>query len=220
MRLTLLVFILLITAICLAQFDLADFTKFNQNVNRQYGPQRTLVAQKWQEILTQSISLSELEKLEAINTFFDEVLNYQTDQALWKKEDYWASAVETIGQGSGDCEDYATLKYFSLRLLGIDDAKLRLIYVKAKIGGARSRITQAHMVLGYYATPDSEPLVLDSLISEVLPSSKRKDLIPVFSFNSEGLWSGQSNQLVGNATSKLSKWRNLLAKTQEEGIQW
>ena len=38
--------------------------------------------------------------------------------------------------------------------------------------------------------PGAEPLILDNLITEVRPASRRPDLVPVFSFNSEGLWQG------------------------------
>jgi hypothetical protein len=61
--------------------------------------------------------------------------------------------------------------------------KLRLIYVRARLGGAGSTQSIAHMVLGYYETPAAEPLVLDSLLDNIMPASQRKDLTPVFSFN-------------------------------------
>ena len=62
---------------------------------------------------------------------------------------------------------------------------MRLIYVKARIGGTASSLPQAHMVLAYYPTPDAEPLVLDNLMPEIRPASHAPDLQPVFSFNSE-----------------------------------
>ncbi|WP_350563201.1 transglutaminase-like cysteine peptidase, partial [Psychrobacter sp. CAL346-MNA-CIBAN-0220] len=91
-----------------------------------------------------------------VNDFFARNLRYQTDILLWKQNDYWATPLETLGRGLGDCEDYAIAKYISLRALGVSDDKLRLIYVKAKIAGTNK--TQAHMVLGYFATPNAQPL--------------------------------------------------------------
>lgn len=67
------------------------------------------------------------------------------------------------------------------------------------------------MVLTYYETPDSEPLVLDNLIAEILPASKRSDLIPVYSFNGEGLWKAKDRnvrQRLGSS-NELSRWREL-----------
>ena len=47
---------------------------------------------------------------------------------------------------------------------------------------------QAHRVLAYYPTPEVEPLILDNLVSDMHPASRRPDLLPVFSFNAQGLW--------------------------------
>ena len=102
--------------------------------------------------------------------------------------DYWASPLQALGKGMGDCEDYSLAKYFSLVSMGMPIAKLRLVYVRAQIGGQ----SQAHMVLAYYPAPGAEPMILDNLVSEVRPASQRPDLEPVFSFNSEGLWQGVS----------------------------
>ena len=100
----------------------------------------------------------------------------------------------------------------------MSDDKLRLIYVKAKIAGTNK--TQAHMVLGYFATPNAQPLILDSLITKVLPAAKRVDLSPVFSFNSQGLWANNSTKSVASPTARLSRWRKILEQTTKEGVMW
>jgi predicted transglutaminase-like cysteine proteinase len=40
--------------------------------------------------------------------------------------DFWASPLQTLGSGAGDCEDYAIVKYVALRGLGILPDDLRL----------------------------------------------------------------------------------------------
>ena len=75
------------------------------------------------------------------------------------------------------------------------------------------------MVLAYYAQPGAEPLILDNLIGEVRPASRRPDLTPVFSFNSEGLWQGAAGAAAGDPTARLSRWREVLAKARAEGFQ-
>ncbi|KAG1437658.1 hypothetical protein G6F55_014061 [Rhizopus delemar] len=72
--------------------------------------------------------------------------------------------------------------------MGVPANKLRFIYVRARVGGPASSSQVAHMVLGYYATPNAVPLVLDSLISTILPATQRRDLTPVFSFNADGVY--------------------------------
>ena len=74
------------------------------------------------------------------------------------------------------------------------------------------------MVLTYYATKRSVPLVLDNLISEIKPATQRPDLIPVYSFNGTGLWLAKSRgegERVGNA-SRLSLWQDLEKRMQEQ----
>jgi len=121
-------------------------------------------------------------------------------------------------KGRGDCEDYVIGKYFSLIAAGMPSSRLRLVYVRAQIGGSDGS-AQAHMVLAYYATPGAEPLVLDSLIGEIRPASRRPDLAPVFSFNSDGLWQGTGAQSAGDPLARLSRWREVLAKARSEGFQ-
>lgn len=181
---------------------------------------RSLVSQKQElgTLLDKTDELSTYQKLEQVNRYFAKWVTYQTDDLVWQQPDYWATPAEMLSKGEGDCEDYAIAKYIFLNEMGIDSANLRLIYVKARIGGRRSSRTQAHMVLGYYARNDSEPLILDSLIDDILPASQRTDLTPVFSFNSDGIWSPGATQSVGTPTARLSRWRNLLQKIGKEGL--
>lgn len=192
-----------------------DFDALRVLVARQYGSQAERTVQDWQSLLANAAARSEPEKLERINAFFNRRIRYEEDQKVWNTVDYWATPLEFIGRGQGDCEDYVISKYFSLRQLGVATQKLRITYVSARIGGSSSRVTQAHMVLTYYETPDAEPLVLDNLINSILPASRRSDLTPVYSFNSEGLF-------VGNTVApieRLSRWKDLLLKMKSEGME-
>ena len=161
--------------------------------------------EKWQQLMTDDKDLTDLEKLEAVNNFFNSNLVFMNDIDLWGKEDYWATPIESLSIGAGDCEDYSIAKYFTLRALGVDEKKLRLTYVKAiKIG-------QAHMVLTYFKTKRSIPLVLDNLDAEIKTADKRKDLVPVYSFNGDGLWLAKergTGRRVGNS-SRLLLWEDL-----------
>ncbi|MBH0057316.1 transglutaminase-like cysteine peptidase [Pseudoalteromonas sp. SWXJZ94C] len=195
-----------------------QFNMFIELMGKKYGADRADVARNWQSMLIQAQSKPENQQILMVNDFFARNLRYQTDILLWKQSDYWATPLETLGRGLGDCEDYAIAKYVSLRALGVSDDKLRLIYVKAKIAGTNK--TQAHMVLGYFTTPNAQPLILDSLIIKVLPAAKRVDLSPVFSFNSQGLWANNSTKSVASPTARLSRWRKVLEQTTQEGVMW
>ncbi|QPL43700.1 transglutaminase-like cysteine peptidase [Pseudoalteromonas sp. A41-2] len=210
--------VLCLTSVALAERLVIEFSTFIQQMQQRYGANRVTVARQWQGMLQHAAGLPEQQQILVVNDFFARTLRYQTDIELWKQNDYWATPLETMGKGLGDCEDYAIAKYVSLRALGISDDKLRLIYVKAQLPGTRQ--TQAHMVLGYFTQPNTQPLILDSLIVKVLPAAKRTDLSPVFSFNSKGLWANNSTQSVADPTARLSRWRHILEQTRKEGVKW
>ncbi|MBO1923024.1 transglutaminase-like cysteine peptidase [Thiomicrorhabdus sp. 6S3-12] len=191
-----------------------DFDRFYQTIYSQHGEQRARLAVTWQKMLERTKTLPDQQKLIEVNNFVNKVVYYQSDISNNQVKDHWASIAETFGKGAGDCEDYAIAKYVTLRLAGVDDSHLRLIYVKAFYGGR----TQAHLVLGYYPTPNSMPLILDNLIGEVKLANTRQDLKPVFSFNSRGLWAGLSKATKSNPMARLSRWQQVMSKIEREGI--
>ncbi|OPY85937.1 MAG: hypothetical protein A4E72_01798 [Syntrophus sp. PtaU1.Bin208] len=165
----------------------------------------------WENLVRQGQGKSELEKLEEVNSFFNRTLSYVDDIQIWGVNDYWATPIEFISLGAGDCEDYAIAKYFTLKAMGVSESKLNIAYVKAL------EINKPHMVLSYYGKPAEEPLILDNLINAIKPSSQRSDLVPIFSFNGSGLWMAQQRGRGDmTASSRLRKWRELLTRMSEE----
>ncbi len=193
-----------------------DFDRLQQVLINKFGVGQVNVLGEWRQTINANTSNSDTDKLRRINDFFNRRIAFADDISIWGQSDYWATPIETIGQGRGDCEDFAIAKYFSLLNLGVPMNKLRLVYVKALQNGPGGQIQQAHMVLAYYASPNGDPLVLDNLVSDIRPASKRADLSPVFSFNSAGLWQGTGNQ---SSKSNLSRWQDLLARARAEGFQ-
>jgi predicted transglutaminase-like cysteine proteinase len=178
------------------------------------GPRVAEQAQALVQQIERSGTQEELQRLKEVNDFFNRRLAFKEDTATWSLVDYWASPLESLEKRAGDCEDYAAAKYFSLAAAGVPTAKLRMVYVRARLQGQ----ALAHMVLAYYAQPGAEPLILDNLRPEVLPASQRTDLTPVFSFNTEGLWQGVGQVTSGDPMARLSLWRELVAKVRAEGF--
>ena len=146
-------------------------------------------------------------KLTRVNDFFNNY-SYRTDQELWKQKDYWATPIEFLGSQGGDCEDFSIAKYFTLKLMGVNEEKLNLTYVKAL------NYNVHHMVLTYFSTPEAEPLVLDNLDTNIKSASQRKDLIPIYSFNGTGLWLAKQRgkgRLAGSS-SRLTRWQDLVER--------
>jgi predicted transglutaminase-like cysteine proteinase len=164
----------------------------------------------WHVLMREHRELPEREKLTLVNDFFNQ-LEFVDDLTHWGKDDYWATPQEMLVSGGGDCEDFATAKYFTLRQLDVANEKLRLIYVKSL------SLNQPHMVLGYYPEPTADPLILDNLVKKILFASERTDLLPVYSFNAQGLWviKEQGSEPAGRA-DRLSLWRELQSRFIDE----
>lgn len=167
-----------------------------------------------QATISAAQGLREALRLQSINRLFNERIVFAEDIDTAGQVDHWSSPIELLARGAGDCEDYAIAKYFSLIAAGVPSARLRMVYVKADLGGS----VRAHMVLAYYPQPDAEPLILDNLDPDIKPASARRDLSPVFSFNAEGLWQGTGAQAAGDPVARLSRWRDVLAKARAEGF--
>jgi len=149
----------------------------------------------------------EVELLTRVNYFLNRI-PFVDDEKHWGMLDYWATPAESVSSNGADCEDFSIAKYFMLKELGIPVSRLRLIYVKAV------KLNQAHMVLAYYATPSSEPLVLDNLEETVRPASQRTDLVPVYSFNDEEVWV-EARGRVGTPR-QIRNWTLLLEHLETE----
>lgn len=196
-----------------------NFTHFSRLAQQRYGAAAFALANELNQIVITHANGQEIEKLVLINNFFNQKVDWGADIFVWGMKDYWASPLETIGRAAGDCEDFTIAKYVFLKILGIPNEKLRLTYVKAKINQGGRIVTQAHMVLSYYATPNAVPLILDNLIPNIEPASRRPDLTPIFTFNDKGLWVGNSNKRKGSASSHLSRWRDLLVRINQDGLE-
>lgn len=179
--------------------------KLLSKVTRVYGATAKERLLKWQSVVYDNVDLDEASKLETVNDFFNTNARFVDDIDHWKLDDYWATPIEFLSTNGGDCEDFSIAKYFTLKEMGVPVEKMRIMYVKS------IELNQAHMVLTYYETPDAEPVILDNLINEIKLASERVDLVPVYSFNGDGLWISKKRGkgLRVGSSSRISLWRNL-----------
>ena len=153
-------------------------------------------------------------KLDRVNDFWNGV-RYGSDRKIWGKRDYWATPFEFLLKDRGDCEDYVIAKYFTLKELGVDPAKLYFVYVRVK--GKK----KPHMVLAYYEKPDAEPLILDSINYRIFPASRRGDIIPVYTFNGEILnrFSDRSRDGLNDKNRRVKrKWEDLVERMERNEL--
>lgn len=207
----------LIALVCIFQHrlfavgNIAFTPELYAKVKQEYGDNAVERVEDWQEMMEDVQGDDEEEKVYEVNRFFNS-LPFVDDIDHWHQKDYWATPIEFLGTNGGDCEDFTIAKYFSLRALGVAEEKLRFMYVKAL------KYNQAHMVLAYYPEPDAVPLVLDNINKRILPAFKRRDLLPVYSFNGSGLWlakaQGRGKQLSNGP--KHNMWDDLTTRIERD----
>jgi predicted transglutaminase-like cysteine proteinase len=214
-RLILAVITALMIAVPVITETLFRFDKeFLKKAEEKCGNEAPALFTAWEELIHKDKSPSDREKLKKVNDFYNSRIRFVSDIDLWGVQDYWATPIEFLCKKAGDCEDFAIAKFFTLKAMGVAEEKLNIAYVKAL------QYNIAHMVLTYYSEPGAEPLVLDNLIDSIEPASKRTDLMPVFSFNSAGLWTAKERgkgKLAGGS-DRLKPWQGLLQKMSKNEL--
>ena len=189
-----------------------DQKKILASLEQNFGERAAKRGKAWFKLMQESKPLPEEDKLYKVNRFFGAAnFRFVRDKSLWGQANYWASPVEFIGVNAGDCEDFAIAKYFTLRELGVSDEKLKITAVKSITRN------QYHMVLAYFETPLTDPLILDNLPEGISSKGKikrakeRPDLIPIYSFNASDLWLNKEKGrgVLSGHSKRIKHWREL-----------
>lgn len=136
-------------------------------------------ATSWQRIMKQARGLERMEQLKMVNSFFNK-WPYRLDQDAYGVSDWWATPQEFL-KISGDCEDYAIIKYFALKELGFSQDDLRIVVVKDRIRGI------AHAVLAVFTHGDA--YILNNVSDAIFTHDKYRHYVPQYSLNEEHRWS-------------------------------
>lgn len=117
-------------------------------------------------------------QLQRINDYANRK-RYVLDLDNYGMEDYWAVAREFLYNG-GDCEDYAITKLFSLRWLGIETDRMRIVVLQD------TNLRIPHAVLAVYAANDI--FILDNQTRQVVSHRDIVHYVPVYSINEAQWW--------------------------------
>lgn len=158
-----------------------------------------------EDLVNRHRHLSVAEKARATNRFFNQI-PYVPDLAAWGVKDYWATPDEFIEKGAGDCEDFAIAKFYALKNMGVPVNRLVLAFVKVR------NMPENHVVLLVYGDDDSNPFVLDSLMSGMYTLDERRDLLVLFTFDERQIIVRQGeNKFSYNSTEKMGAWARVVA---------
>ena len=132
----------------------------------------------WEKLKTRLDGKSSIDQLKIVNSFWNG-WPYKDDKSNWGREDYWAAPAQFLVK-SGDCEDYAIVKYFTLKEIGVDPKSMRVVVLRDTVRNL------AHAVLAVYINNDA--YILDNVSNSVLSHKNLVNYSPQFSINEYGRW--------------------------------
>ncbi|BAN34269.1 hypothetical protein SCD_n00420 [Sulfuricella denitrificans skB26] len=133
---------------------------------------------EWQQFLGSIKGQSARQQFTAVNSFANEK-KYVLDIDIYGVPDYWAIPREFL-YNNGDCEDFAILKYMSLRQLGFSVDMMRVVVLQD------TNLRTAHAVLALYT--DNDILILDNQTQQIVSHRNIVHYVPIFSVNEKHWW--------------------------------
>ena len=133
---------------------------------------------EWLSFIQSIRHLSADEQIRKVNSYANKK-EYILDIENYGIEDYWATPKQFL-LNNGDCEDYAIIKMLSLKLLGFDVSKMRVVVVQ----DTNQRIAHAVMSIDRH----NDILILDNQIEEVISHRNIFHYVPVYSVNESNWW--------------------------------
>lgn len=109
-----------------------------------------------------------------VNAFWNNNVSYGDDVAL-KGKDHWQGPGETWKRKTGDCDDYAIAKYYTLLSMGVPEKDVELVSVVYDTGYNDPML---HVVV--LVTDSRGVWVLDSAVPEIMKLEQRHDIITKF----------------------------------------
>ena len=168
-----------------------DFPRL-QSAASSLGPHAERAAGEVRDLVLRIATADDTLRLRRVNEHVNRRVAFAADSLAWNQDDYWASAAGGAGQGRG-------------RLRGLRDRQVlpaRWPPARPWRGCAWSTcVPNWHLLIAARRQPGPHGAGLlrgqrrraadpRQPVPDIVPASRRPDLTPVFSFNSEGLWNG------------------------------
>lgn len=124
---------------------------------------------------------ADLPKLRAVNTAVNRMIRYTPDvDATGDAADRWATPVEVLSAGTGDCEDYAILKFAALAKAGFPTDRMAITVLRD------TRRNLFHAVLT--ASIGDQRYVLDNAVNEVRLDTEVPQYQALYSLGLQKAW--------------------------------
>ena len=133
---------------------------------------------RWHEFLGSIRSLPAMDQIRRVNEYANQQ-QYVLDIENYGVEDYWATPRQFL-YNNGDCEDYAITKMLSLKQLGFDISRMRIVVLQD------TNLRIPHAVLAVDVKGDT--LIMDNQVEEVISHQHIVHYVPIYSVNEKQWW--------------------------------
>ena len=127
-----------------------------------------------------------------LNRAVDLAISPVSDEIQWGVSDHWSDPFETLHANSGDCEDYAIVKYAALLLAGVSKDAVKIVVLRNRLPN------EDHAVVAVRV--DSQWLILDNRTLTLVRDIDVRRAIPEFVLDDQGVsrfvWSSRNRNAV------------------------
>lgn len=155
---------------------------FNETAQEGAGCEPSLFTRcrlaEWREFLSDLQGRDKRGQIDAVNEHMNRA-PYIVDPRNYRVPDYWATPAQFLKR-DGDCEDYAIVKFMSLRALGFANEDMRIVVLQ----DLNLRIAHAVLAIDF----EGRTLILDNQIRSVVDASAIRHYQPFYSVNETSWW--------------------------------
>src|SRR5215831_18738502 len=116
-----------------------------------------------------------------------------SDETQWGVPDHWSDPLETLHSNSGDCEDYAIVKYAALLAAGVSKDAVKIVVLRNRLPNEDHAVVVVRV--------DHQWLVLDNRTMTLMRDMDVRRAIPEFVLDDEGVsrfvWSSRNWKVSG-----------------------
>jgi predicted transglutaminase-like cysteine proteinase len=114
-----------------------------------------------------------------INRAVNLAISPVSDETHWGVSDHWSGPLETLDSNSGDCEDYAIVKYVALLVAGLSKDAMKIVVLRNRLPN------EDHAVVAVRV--DHQWLILDNRTLTLVRDTDVTRAIPEFVLDHEGV---------------------------------
>ena len=122
--------------------------------------------------------------LDHVNSFFNGY-PYRRVADIYRLRNYWSTPAEFMAN-SGDCKDFAIVKYFALKQLGVAPESMRIVVLEDLSQPSYDLRNRIHAVLAVYHA--DTVYILDNKHAKAVEQEMLKTYEAKFSVNAQYLW--------------------------------